>query len=44
MMTAERDEVFFNENEPIKGKIELIKKVLYNTFNTVKIEESLAWD
>lgn len=44
MMTAERDEVFFNDNEPIKGKMDLIKNVLYNTFNTIKIEENLVWD
>lgn len=44
MVTAKKDEIFFNENEPIKGKMEIIKKVLYNTFETVRREQVLAWE
>lgn len=44
MMTAPRDEVFFNEDEPINGKINVIKDVLYNTFRTVRLEETVAWE
>lgn len=44
MMTAAKDEVFFNDGEPIKGKMDVIKNVLYNTFLCVKLEDSLAWE
>ena len=43
MMTAAKSEVFFNENEPIRGKINTIRQVLYNTFKSVRHEENLAW-
>ena len=43
MMTAPRSEVFFNETEPIRGKINTIREVLYNTFKCVRDEQSLAW-
>lgn len=43
MMTASKDESFFNENGPIKGKMNIIHKVLYNTFKSVRLEETLAW-
>lgn len=43
MMTASKEEVFFNENEPIKGKMNVLQKVLYNTFETVRKEQELAW-
>lgn len=44
MMTASKDEIFFGETEPIKGKMEIIEKVLYNTFETVRRESVLAWE
>lgn len=43
MMTASKDEVFFNENGPIKGKMNVVSKVLYNTFESVRQQEKLAW-
>ena len=43
MMTASKSEIFFNENEPIKGKINTIRQVLYNTFKCVRDEQVLAW-
>ena len=44
MMTATKDELYFSENGPINGKIGIIKKVLYNTFETVRLENNLAWE
>ena len=44
MLTASRDELFFNEDGPIKGKMEVIKKVLYDSFNSVKLEDKLSWE
>ena len=44
MVTASRSEIYFNEEGPIKGKIDIIKKVLYNTFETIKQEGSLVWE
>ena len=44
MMTANRMEVFFNEGEHIKSKINLIIKVLRDTFVSVRNEQSLAWE
>ena len=44
MMTANRMELFFNEGENIKSKINLIIQVLKNSFVTVKNEETLAWE
>lgn len=44
MMTANRMEIFFNEGEYIKSKIDLIVNVLKNTFETVRLKESLAWE
>lgn len=44
MITASKDEIFFNENEPINGKMNVIKKVLYNTFATVRDENKLSWE
>jgi len=44
MITADKGETFFNNGEPIKGKIEIIKKVLYNTFESVRRATKLAWE
>ena len=44
MITASEDEVFFNESEPIRGKMDIIKRVLYNTFETVRNESILIWE
>jgi len=44
MMTASRMELFFNEGEPIKSKIDLIIRVLRNTFQTVRVDNNLAWE
>jgi len=44
MITASKEEDFFKADGAIKGKINIIKKVLYNTFKTVRDEQSLAWD
>lgn len=44
MMTANRMELFFNEGEYIKSKIDLISSVLRNTFQTVRFENNLAWE
>ena len=43
MVTASKDEIFFNNGEYIRGKIDIIRKVLYNTFETVRKETNLAW-
>lgn len=42
MLTASKMETFF-EQGPIKGKIDIIKKVLFNTFNCVRTSKTLAW-
>ena len=42
MLTASKMESFF-EQGPIKGKIDIIKKVLFNTFNCVRTSKTLAW-
>lgn len=44
MVTASKEEVFFNEDGPIKGKINIIKKVLYDTFKSVREESDLVWE
>jgi len=44
MMTASGNELFFRDNGPINSKINIIRKVLYSTFETVKLEENLAWE
>ena len=44
MITASKDEIFFNEGEPINGKISVIKKTLYNVFESVRREPILAWE
>ena len=44
MMTANKMEVFFNDGEYIRSKIDLIANVLKNTFETVRLEKSLAWE
>ena len=44
MMTASRDEVFFGKREPIAGKMSIIKRVLYNTFECVRKADELAWE
>ncbi len=44
MMTANRMELFFNDGEIIKSKMNLIMKVLRSTFVTVSIEDTLAWE
>lgn len=44
MMTASKDEAFFLDGEPIKGKIDIIKYVLNNTFRTVREQVALAWE
>ena len=44
MLTASKEELFFNEEGAIKGKIEVIKKALYDNFNSVKLEDKLAWE
>lgn len=44
MMTANRMELFFNEGEYIKSKINFISSVLRNTFRTVRLEDNLAWE
>lgn len=43
MVTADSNEIFFNENEPIKGKMDILKRVLNNTFRTIRDENNLAW-
>lgn len=43
IMTASKDELFFNENEPIKSKINIIREVLYKTFETIRLDDTLAW-
>ena len=44
MITASRNEVFFNEEEPIKGKMNIIKNILRNTFKCIRLEDNLAWE
>ena len=44
MMTVPEYATFFSEDEPIKGKINVIKNVLYNNFSTVRNEQVLAWE
>lgn len=44
MMTASKDELFFGEGEPIRGKMDVIKSVLYDTFRTVRLQPSLVWE
>ena len=44
MMTANRMEIFFNEGEHIKSKIDIISNVLRNTFQSVREEKDLAWE
>lgn len=44
MITADKDEVFFSENEPIKGKMNIISNVLKNTFKTIRYESNLVWE
>ncbi len=43
MVTASKDEMFFNENEPIKGKMKILKSVLYNAFESIRLSYNLAW-
>ncbi len=43
MLTADKQEIFFVENEPIKGKMNVLERVLYNTFECVRLEQTLAW-
>ena len=43
MITANRNEVFFNEGEPIKGKINIIRKILNSTFESIRLENNLNW-
>ena len=42
MVTANRNELFFNESEPIKGKIDIIKKVLIDTFKSISPSEKIV--
>jgi len=44
MITASQDEVFFNENGPIKGKMNILKRVLKNTFQTISKDSNLVWE
>lgn len=44
MMTASKDELFFLEGEPIRGKVDIIKSVLNDTFRTVRNGPALAWE
>lgn len=44
MITAPRDEAFFDENEPIKGKMNIIKRVLRSTFESMRFADNLAWE
>lgn len=44
MVTASKEELFFNTDEPINGKINIIRKVLFNTFETVRNKQSVAWE
>ena len=43
MITANRQKLFFNDGEPIKGKINIINSVLNSTFKTIGLEENLIW-
>lgn len=44
MLTAPKSEVFFEDNEPIKEKMNILKKVLKNTFTTIRYADKLAWE
>jgi len=44
MMTASRMELFFNEGENIKSKMDLINRVLRNSFVSIRDENNLAWE
>ena len=43
MMTASKDELFFVEGEPIRGKVDSIKNALSDTFRTIRREEYFVW-
>ena len=43
MMTAAEDKIFFHENGPIKGKMNILDNALYNMFESVRLETNLAW-
>ncbi len=43
MMIEDRSEVFFNTNEPIRGKMNIIDSVLNATFNCIRQQDVLAW-
>lgn len=43
MITASKEEVFFNEYEPINGKMDILKKVLKTTFKAVREDTDLVW-
>ena len=42
MITASKNELFFSKNEPIKGKMDIIKNVLINTFKTISPYEKIV--
>lgn len=44
MMTADRRSIFFNDDEKIKGKINIITGVLRNTFITVRNADEIFWN
>ena len=44
MLTASKEEIFFNEGEHIKGKIDVLKNVLLSTFESVREEINLSWN
>lgn len=43
MIVASKDEVFFNEQGPIKGKMEIIKQVLRKTFQSIRLDNNLSF-
>ncbi len=43
MMTASKDELFFVEGEPIRGKVDTIKNALSDTFRTIRREQYFVW-
>lgn len=43
MVTASKDEIFFNDSEPIKGKINILSRVLRNTFESIRMDNNLVW-
>lgn len=43
MLTADKEEVFFNEDEPIRGKMDILGRVLENTFETIRRADNLSW-